>query len=221
MTTRAQIFRPGINTVARVSIFIAALIVVELLLVLIVFFRSNYWREVHVAVQQPVFFSHQIHAGVIGTDCRYCHTSVDQAAYANIPPTETCVTCHSQVKQNSPYLQPVWQSLATGDPIEWVKVHDLPDFVYFNHSIHVNKGFGCTTCHGRVDEMPVVWKQQALFMGWCLNCHRNPEQYIRPVEEVYNMDWVPPPNQGEMGRQLIQEYNINVDRLANCYICHR
>ncbi len=221
MTTRSQIFGPRINTIARVSIFVGALIVVELVLILIVFFRSNYWREVNVAVEQPIPFSHQIHAGLIGTDCRYCHTSVNQTAYANIPPTETCVTCHTQVKQDSPYIQPVWQSLETGLPIEWRRVHDLPDFVYFNHSIHVTKGIGCTECHGRVDQMPVVWKEEALFMGWCLNCHRNPENYIRPVEEVYNMEWVRPPNQIEMGQALIQEYNINVDRLSNCYICHR
>lgn len=221
MMTRSQIFRPGINTISRVSIFVGALILVQLILILIVFFRSNYWRQVNVPIQQPIPFSHQIHAGVIGTDCRYCHTSVAVSSFANIPPTETCVTCHSQVKQNSVYIQPVWQSLQTGESIEWIRVHDLPGFVYFNHSIHVNKGIGCSNCHGRIDQMPVVWKEQALFMGWCLDCHRQPEQYIRPVEEVYNMEWVAPPNQLEMGRELVQQYNIDVDRLSNCYICHR
>lgn len=221
MATRPQIFRPGTNTLARVSIFVGALIIVEILLILIVFFRSNYWRQVHIAIDQPVNFSHQIHAGVLGMDCRYCHTSVAQSPFASLPPTETCVTCHTQVKQNSPRVQPIWESLETGKPIEWVKVHDLPAFVYFNHSIHVNKGFGCTECHGRVNEMPVVWQEQALFMGWCLNCHRNPEKYIRPVEEVYNMEWVRPPNQIALGQKLVQEYNIDVNRLSNCYICHR
>lgn len=221
MERRPQLFRPRINKLARVTIFVGALIAVELLLIMIVFFRSNFWRQVNIAIEQPVAFSHYAHAGVVGTDCRYCHTSVDQSHFANIPPTETCVTCHTQVKRDSPRVQPIWQSWETGEPILWQRVHDLPDFVYFNHNVHVNNGVGCTECHGQVNEMEVVWKTEGLFMGWCLDCHRNPEQYLRPAEEVYNMDWQRPDDQLVLGQQLLKEYDINVSRLSNCYICHR
>jgi hypothetical protein len=218
----AQIFPRNANLLARLSIFALVLLVVEGILILGVYFRSNYFRQVNVAIEQPVAFSHQLHVNVVGTDCRYCHTSVDQSYFANIPATETCMTCHSQIKTYSPLLEKVRESYATGKPIEWVKVYDLPNFVYFNHSIHVNKGIGCSTCHGQVNNMPVVWQQQALYMGWCLNCHRNPELYVRPREEVYNMDYVPPANQLEIGRQLVEEYGIMPpEQLTNCYVCHR
>lgn len=215
-----QIFRPNANLLARLSVFGGILLAVELILILGVFFRSNYWRQVNVAIEQPVPFSHQIHADQLGLDCRYCHTSVAESTYANIPATETCMTCHSQIAVNSTKLQPVRDSWATGLPVEWVKVHHLPEFVYFNHSIHINKGIGCSECHGQVNEMPVVWKEQALYMGWCLGCHREPERYIRPREEVYNMDYVHPANQLDVGRQLVQEYNVRVTQLTNCAVCH-
>jgi len=217
-----QIFPRNANRLAWLSVFAGLLLVAELVLILAVYFRSNYFRQINVAIEQPVAFSHQLHNGVLGIDCRYCHVSVNQSYFANIPATETCMTCHSQIKTYSPKIAPVIESYATGKPIEWNKVHRVPDFVYFNHSIHVNKGIGCSTCHGQVNEMPVVWQQQAMFMGWCLNCHRNPEQYVRPRDEVYNMEYVAPANQTALGRQLVAEYGIMpANQLTNCWVCHR
>ncbi|MGQ9927565.1 MAG: cytochrome c3 family protein [Chloroflexaceae bacterium] len=217
-----QIFPRNANRLAWLSVFAGLLLVAELVLILAVYFRSNYFRQINVAIEQPVAFSHQLHNGVLGIDCRYCHVSVNQSYFANIPATETCMTCHSQIKTFSPKIAPVIESYATGKPIEWNRVHRVPDFVYFNHAIHVNKGVGCSTCHGQVNEMPVVWQQQAMFMGWCLNCHRNPEQYVRPRDEVYNMEYVPPANQATLGRQLVAEYGIMpANQLTNCWVCHR
>jgi hypothetical protein len=166
-------------------------------------------------------FSHQHHVAGLGIDCRYCHTSVETSAFAGIPPTETCMTCHSQIWNQATMLQPVRDSLASGQPIVWNRVNALPDFVYFNHSIHIAKGIGCSTCHGRVDEMPLMRKVAPLNMSWCLNCHRAPEQYIRPVEQVFNMAWTPPANQIEQGRALMAKYHVNTERLTNCSTCHR
>jgi hypothetical protein len=140
---------------------------------------------------QPVPYSHALHAGQLGIDCRYCHTTVDKAGFAAIPPTQTCMNCHTSVKPDSPLLKPVRESWATGRPIEWVTVHDLPDYAYFNHSAHVNKGVSCVSCHGRVDQMEVVWQDQPLSMGWCLDCHRAPEKNIRPTDQVTNLGWKP------------------------------
>jgi hypothetical protein len=175
-----------------------------------------------VPVEQPGGgFNHQLHVA-LGMDCRYCHTAVEVAAHSNIPPTETCMGCHSQIISRSEKVAFIWQSWETGTSIQWNKVHDLPAFVYFNHSIHVAKGVGCSTCHGRIDQMRVVYKTQPLFMSWCLDCHRNPEKYVRPREEIFNMAWTPPANQLEVGRRLVQEYNIRSSwELTNCAICHR
>ena len=220
---KAQIFRPNANLIARLSIFGGLLLVAELVLMLGIYFRSNYFRQVDIAIEQPVPFSHQLHNDVLGIDCRYCHTSVAQSSFANIPAAETCMTCHSQVAINSPKLAPVRESFYTGKPVDWVKVYDLPDFVYFNHSIHVTKGIGCSNCHGQINQMPVVWQNQPLFMGWCLNCHRNPEKYIRPRDQVYNMDYVAPPEAEQLvlGTQLVAEYGVNKAQLTNCFVCHR
>jgi hypothetical protein len=168
---------------------------------------------------QPVPYSHEVHAGELGIDCRYCHTTVEDAAFAAIPPTETCMNCHSSIHTQSEKLQPVFESYATGKPIEWVKVHDLPDFVYFNHSRHVNSGVSCVSCHGRVDKMEVVEQDQPLHMDWCLNCHRAPEKYLRPVEFVTDLDWVPEEDQLTMGKRLREEHNINPS--TDCSTCHR
>ncbi|MCS6881605.1 MAG: cytochrome c3 family protein [Oscillochloridaceae bacterium] len=217
-----QIFPRNANRLAWLSVFAGLLLIAELVLILAVYFRSNYFRQVNVAIEQPVAFSHQLHNGVLGIDCRYCHVSVNESYFANIPATETCMTCHSQIKTFSPKIAPVIESYTTGKPILWNKVHRVPGFVYFNHAIHVNKGIGCSTCHGQVNEMPVVWQQQAMYMGWCLNCHRNPEQYVRPRDEVYNMEYVAPANQAALGRQLVAEYGIMpADQLTNCWVCHR
>jgi ferredoxin len=217
----AQVFGPKSNTLARLSVYgvfgVLALFVVGLA----IYSRSPYPAFAQKSPDQPVPFSHQLHAGGLKIDCRYCHAGVEVSAAAGIPPTQTCMTCHSQIKTDSAALAPVRDSWQTGQPIAWNRVHDLADFVYFNHSIHVAKGVGCSTCHGQVDQMAKVQQVEPLTMGWCLNCHRAPEQYIRPAAEVFNMEWQPPADQLAQGRALIQEYKIQVDRLQNCSICHR
>ena len=173
-------------------------------------------------IEQPIQFSHKHHVGGVGIDCRYCHTSVEESAFANIPPTKTCMNCHSQIWTNAPNLEPVRASFRDGKPLQWTRVHDLPDFVYFNHSIHVKKGVGCATCHGRVDQMPLMYQQSTLMMQWCLDCHRNPAQYVRPRSEVFNMAWTRPSDDPGLGERLVKEYNIaSVGQLTNCSTCHR
>ena len=168
---------------------------------------------------QPVPYSHKLHVGELGLDCRYCHASVEISNVANIPPTQTCMNCHSQIWAQSPYLEPVRASFKTGESLVWTRVHDLPDFVYFNHSIHVKKGMGCETCHGRIDQMPGIQQKSSLQMEWCLNCHRNPEKFVRPREAVFTMGYEPEGNQLEIGRKLVQEYKIQ--SLTTCSTCHR
>jgi len=219
----SQIFQRSSNMMARLSILVVGGIVMGAVFFLFAYNRSDYFTNVHVAREQPVPFSHARHVGQNGIDCRYCHTSVTESHFAGLPPTETCMTCHSQVLPDAPMLEPVRASFRTGQPIEWTRVHDLPDFVYFNHSIHVAKGVGCVTCHGQVDKMPLLWKTNTLQMDWCLNCHRNPEQYLRPREHVFDMNWKPAPgeDQVELGKKLVKQYNVNVHQLTNCSICHR
>ena len=168
---------------------------------------------------QPVAYSHALHAGDLGIDCRYCHTTVEKAGFAAIPPTQTCMNCHYQIRSQSPKLLPVRESFASGLPIPWVKVHDLPDFAYFNHSAHVTRGVGCVSCHGRVDKMEVVYQAEPLTMGWCLDCHRHPEKHLRPVEAVTQMDYVPGEDQLTVGRRLRRLNDINPS--TDCYTCHR
>lgn len=171
------------------------------------------------APEQPVPYSHALHAGELGLDCRYCHNTVEKAAFAAIPPTETCMNCHARVKTKSAKLEPIRASAETGRSVEWLKVHDLPDYVYFNHSAHVTRGIGCVSCHGRVDEMAVVSQREELSMGWCLDCHRAPENHLRPPEEVTNMQWAPPEGQLATGFKLREQNNINPP--TNCTTCHR
>jgi hypothetical protein len=168
---------------------------------------------------QPVPYSHAVHVGQLGMDCRYCHTGVEKAAHAAVPPTQTCMNCHAKVRANSEKLIPVRESYATGMPIPWIKIHDLPDHVYFNHSAHVSRGVGCVSCHGRIDTMEVVYQAETLSMGWCLECHRNPEKHLRPVEFVTQLDWVPEEDQIELGKRLREANNINPKE--TCNTCHR
>ena len=218
----AQIFHPSTNTISRLSIFGTVILVILFFSVLAEIERSAYITEANVVREQPIQFSHKHHVGDDGIDCRYCHTSVEESGFAGIPPTKTCMNCHSQIFADSPYLEPVQESFRTGKPLEWTRVHRLPDFVYFNHSIHVNKGIGCVTCHGRVDQMPLVRQVVSLQMEWCLDCHRQPERYLRPREDVFRMDWEPPTNQLEKGRELAGAYHIrNVAALTSCSTCHR
>lgn len=175
---------------------------------------------------QPVPYSHALHAGKLGIDCRYCHIGVEDSAHASVPPTATCMNCHTNIARESnekskAAVKIVRDSFTSGAALDWVKVHDLPDYAYFDHSAHVRRGIGCVSCHGRVDQMEVVYQDQPLSMGWCLDCHRNPERHLRPVSEVTNMTWVPPDgrSQIEYGRELAQQMNIRPSQ--DCSTCHR
>jgi hypothetical protein len=217
----SQIFHPSTNTFSKATIFGAIFFLIGLGALGLALARSPYVTDVGVVRPQPVQFSHEHHTNALGIDCRYCHTSVEEAQYAGMPPTHTCMSCHSQIWNDSPALAPVRESYATGIPIAWNEVHRVPDYAYFNHSIHIQKGFGCSECHGQVDDMTLMYKAEPMTMEWCLDCHRNPQDRIRPVEEVFNMDYVHPPNQAELGRQLLTEYNIPHKDLTQCYVCHR
>src|SRR5450631_134358 len=210
----AQIFHRSTNTFARITIFGAVFILGFLTWVFTVLDRSAYATRANQTREQPVPFSHAHHVGGLGVDCRYCHTTVETSSFANIPPTKTCMNCHSQIWNTSPTLEPVRESFRSDRSIAWTRVHDLPDFAYFDHSIHVNKGVGCETCHGRVDTMPLTYQKATLQMEWCLDCHRNPEQYVRPRETVFQMGYQPPIDQETLGRQLVKEYKIQ--SLTSC-----
>lgn len=216
----AQIFHRSTNVIAKVSILGAVFIIGGVGWIASAINRSSYVTQVDVVREQPVPFSHRHHVGQLGIDCRYCHTSVEQSSFAGIPPTETCMTCHSQIHANSPMLQPVRESWRTGKPLPWVRVHDLPEFVYFNHSIHLKKGIGCVTCHGQVEQMALMWQVHTLHMEWCLQCHREPEKFVRPRDQVFNPTWQPPNgDQLAIGQKLVKEYNI--EKLTDCSVCHR
>ena len=214
-----QIFHRSFNTISKVSIFGAVFMLAALGWVLAVWSRSSYATNADVVRVQPVPFSHEHHVRGLGIDCRYCHTSVEDSAFAGIPPTKTCMNCHSQIWLGSAMLEPVRESYRTGKSIEWERVHRLADFVYFDHSIHVQKGVGCATCHGPVERMPLMWQHGSLLMEWCLDCHRQPERYVRPRGEVFNMDWQPPSDQLNKGREFVERYHIR--SLTSCSTCHR
>lgn len=215
----AQIFHQSTNTISKVSIFGAVFFIGFLTWMGYGVMGSPYVTQQYVVREQPVQFSHAHHVGGVGLDCRYCHTSVETSAFAGIPPVKTCMNCHSQLWSDSPYLEPVRASFRSEQPLEWNRVNDLPDFVYFNHSIHINKGVGCDTCHGKVDRMPLMWQHASLQMEWCLDCHRHPEQYVRPKDQVFNMKYQPPANQAALGKELVAVYKIQ--NLTNCTTCHR
>ncbi|MEJ2143882.1 MAG: cytochrome c3 family protein [Acidobacteriota bacterium] len=215
----AQIFHHSINTLVRIGFLALVVLAAGGSAAYYAMYNSPYFNRVNVVRQQPVMFSHKHHVNGLGIDCRYCHTAVEESSSAGIPPTHTCMTCHSQVWTDAPILEPVRESYRTGKPLQWIRVHDLPDFVYFNHSIHIKKGIGCTTCHGQVDQMPMTRQVNTLYMGWCLDCHRHPERYVRPRDQVFSVDWRPPSNQEELGRQLVKKYNIH--SFTNCSTCHR
>jgi hypothetical protein len=188
----AQVFDRSSNALARASLVLTGLIVIALGVALNSLQRSPWVTRQGQRPDQPVPFSHKHHVEGLGLQCQYCHTSVEKSSYAGIPPTKTCMNCHSQIWTNAQLLEPVRNSWATGESIQWIRVHDLPDYVYFNHEIHVNKGIGCASCHGRVDEMPLMYEENTLQMEWCLNCHRNPAVNLRPTSEIYNMAWAGP-----------------------------
>ena len=184
--------------------------------------RSSYLTGRYLEKQQPVQFSHKHHVGDDGIDCRYCHTTVETTASAGMPPTQTCMNCHSQIWADSPYLEPVRASLRDNKPIEWERVHDLPEYTYFNHSIHVAKGVGCSTCHGQIDNMPAVFQENTLQMEWCIECHRQPEKFIRPKAEVFNMDYQPGDIDQKDRDKLKIDYKIrSKEMMTSCSTCHR
>jgi hypothetical protein len=220
----AQIFGKSSNSIARVSLVAVVLGFFGFWGVVYAVYLSPYTTDVNVPRVQQVPFSHQHHVSGLGIDCRYCHDSVETSSFAGVPPTHTCMSCHSQLWTDAPMLAPVRESLAADQPLRWQRVNQVPDFVFFNHSIHVQKGIGCSTCHGRVDEMPLTWKAHSLYMRWCLDCHEAPERNLRPKDQIYNMQWQPPRDQIERGRELLTEYQISKERLSqlrDCGMCHR
>jgi cytochrome c7-like protein len=215
----AQIFHRSANSLAKVSIAAGVFLLAGILWAAYRIDQGSFITDVDVAKDQPVPFSHKHHVTDDGIDCRYCHTSVETSPFAGLPATEICMSCHSQIWTNAEILEPVRASWRTGQSLQWTRVHDLPDFVYFNHSIHVNKGIGCSTCHGRVDQMPLTYKVNTLYMQWCINCHRDPAKYVRPRDQVFNAAYQVPPGQEELGTRLVAEYKIQ--SLTDCVTCHR
>lgn len=218
----AQIFPRNANAIFIMSLVALVLLVGGIVAALIGIYLSPWFTEVGDAKEQPVPFSHKHHVDELKIDCRYCHSTVERAAHAGYPSTDTCMSCHSQVWTNSPLLQPVRDSYQTGASVVWNRIYDLPDFVYFNHSIHVAKGIGCASCHGRIDQQHLAAKAQPLWMGWCLDCHRNPQDNVRPQAEVFNMAFDPRSQPLDERINLVEAYQIATDgRLTNCYTCHR
>ena len=218
----AQVFHRSANNIAKASIVAAVLLGGVAFFVVTQIARSSYVTGRYLEKQQPVQFSHKHHVGDDGIDCRYCHTSVETSSSAGLPPTQTCMNCHSQIWSDSPYLEPVRASFRENKPIQWERVHDLPEYVYFNHSIHVNKGVGCSTCHGKVDEMASVYMENTLQMEWCISCHKDPSQFIRPKTEIYNMSWQDSDIEAKDREKLKDEYRIRSrQQLTSCSTCHR
>ncbi len=234
-----QFFPPNANAYARVSLFVVAVLAGAVGLGLYNIQFSPYVTNQGIRPEQPVPFSHQHHVSGLGIDCRYCHTSVEKSSFAGIPPTKTCMNCHSQVWTNAPMLEPVRASFRTNKSLVWTRVHDLPDFVYFSHEIHINKGVGCASCHGPVDEMPLMYQHASLQMKFCTDCHNDTAQNLRPKDQVFNMKYVQPSpmhpvtvkiagqnvefkSQDELGAALQKEYHIRTKlELTSCETCHR
>jgi len=231
----AQIFHRSANSGSRLSMLAVIVVITVLLTVAWEMQRAPYVTYQGVRMAQPVPFSHQHHNAGLGIDCRYCHTSVEQSSYAGIPPTKTCMNCHSQIWTNAAMLEPVRESYRTGQSLMWTKVNYLPDYVYFNHSIHVNKGVGCATCHGPVNKMPFMYQESSMRMEWCLECHRATEKYLRPRDQVFNMNYEQPSSahpvlvagtqytdQVELGTALKSQYKVRtVEGITSCNTCHR
>jgi hypothetical protein len=213
------IFRPKHNTLARVTLVILAAGAGGTVGGLMLCARTPYARNMQAPIEQPLQFDHRHHTRDEGIDCRYCHNSVEKAPFAGIPPTQLCMNCHSQIWNKSPLLEPIRQSFFEDKPMVWNRVYKVPEFVYFNHAIHVNKGVGCVTCHGRVDQMAAVEKVSSLTMSWCLDCHRSPDRNLRPLEEITNMTWQPEGDPAETARVLAEKYDVHTR--TSCPTCHR
>ena len=218
----SQVFHRSTTSIARFTIFGSVFLLLLLAWIGDEVQRSPFVNYMGVAQIQPVPFSHQHHVGGLGIDCRYCHTSVETSSFAGIPPTKICMNCHSQIWTNTPMLEPVRASFRTGNSLVWTRVNDLPDFVYFDHSIHISKGIGCYSCHGPVDRMPLMYAAHTLQMEWCIDCHRSPEKNLRPTEQVFNMEYTPPADQMVLGAKLAKQYHLrSVYDLTSCNTCHR
>ena len=218
----AQFFKKSANNIARISMVLAVVLAGAAGFAYTIIARSSYLTGRYVEKQQPVQFSHKHHVGDDGIDCRYCHQTVETTASAGMPSTQTCMNCHSQLWADSPYLEPVRASFRDNKPIEWERVHDLPEFTYFNHSIHVAKGVGCSTCHGPIDNMPAVYQENTLQMEWCIACHRAPEKFIRPKKEIYNMQWSDGDIDSADREKLKADYRIrSKEMMTSCSTCHR
>jgi hypothetical protein len=217
-----QLFGPASNALFRVVLILSLLLPCGGGVLLAFGFAYSDWHtRKGLDREQPIPFSHEHHVNELGIDCRYCHTGVTESAYAGLPATKVCMTCHTQIWWNSPTLEPVRSSWANNTPIQWNRVHDLPDYVYFDHSVHVAKGVGCTTCHGQINEMPLTHMVVNLQMRWCLDCHRNPEKNLRPRDQVFSVHYFPPPDQLALGAKLVEQYHVQKDQLTNCSLCHR
>jgi Cytochrome c7 and related cytochrome c len=245
----AQLFKPNANTYATVSLIVGALVPFSLFYFGSTITRSGYNTGVGNPLDQPIPFSHKHHAFELGIDCRFCHTSVESGAVAGLPTTEVCMTCHSQIWTNNPLLEPLRQGWENGTPIEWVKVNRVPDFVYFDHSIHIDRGINCNTCHGPVQDMQITSKGQTFHMSWCLECHNNPEEFMyeykpgeeprKQVFELYGklmageklteyeervrMGWFErlPKDKAHEGLATMKERGVVKTQLHDCYVCHR
>ena len=216
----ANIFPRWVNS-APVKIIVAIILVKIAVVSALYYYLDPAYIRVGYAPTQPVAFSHELHAGQLGVDCRYCHTFVDRSEHSNVPGANVCMSCHSMVRKDDPQLAMVRASFAEGTPIPWVRVHKTPDYVYFNHAVHVNRGISCIECHGEVHEMEVVRHAKTLSMGFCLECHRNPEQYIRPVDEVYNLDWERPADDEDVAELETFVHDWKVNPPQSCSGCHR
>ncbi len=216
----ANVFPRWANTVP-LKVLIILIVLGGTAAVAVGYYYNPKYTRVGYMPTQPVAFSHYLHAKQVGIDCRYCHTYVDQSGHSNVPDSGTCMNCHNAIQANSPLLAPVRASYSSGEPIPWVRLHKVPDYVYFNHAVHVNRGISCIECHGQINEMEVVYHAEPLGMGFCLDCHRNPERFIRPNEEVYNLDWQPASTaeQAEIGARLVQHLKVNPPQ--SCSGCHR
>lgn len=215
----SQIFHPSTNTISRVSLFGAVFVIGLAGWAAMAIDRSAMVTREGIIIEQPVPFSHDHHVGEAGIDCRYCHATVEESSFAGMPSTSTCMNCHSILFDDAEMLEPVRASQRTGEPLAWNRVYDLPDFVYFDHSIHVAKGIGCTTCHGEIDEMPLTVKAASLKMEWCLDCHRDPLEHVRPREAVFDVDWDPATLSQEERERLAEEYHLTSE--MSCSVCHR
>ena len=217
-----QLFAPGADAIYRLVLLGGVGAVVVAALLLIGFAHSDYAGAVGIAPAQPVPFSHKHHSGELGLDCRNCHQTVERLATAGLPPTHTCMTCHSQIWTGSSMLSPVRESLAKNIPLQWARVNHLPSYVYFNHSIHIAKGVGCSSCHGAINTMQLTYPANSFRMEFCLSCHRAPQNFVRPAAEVWNQGWIAPADQAVVGAALVRQYHIaGPARLSDCSICHR